>query len=135
MANLNDICKEITENVEHALAAAVVDMESGLLLGVSHSITYFNQSFLDTIAAASVEMFRGRSTQTVESMLADLRGQQPGNSIQDLHFSTEQTHHFMTVVPGKPNALAILVTRNKVRLGMGWTSLQNRLNEISSACP
>lgn len=135
MANLNDICRSIVENTEHALAAGVVDLDSGLLLGVSHGVNYFNQEILDTVAAASVEMFRGRSTQTVETMLADLRGTEPGNSIQDLHFSTGQTHHFMTVVPNKPSALAILVTRNKVRLGFGWTSLQNRLEEIASACP
>lgn len=135
MANLNDVCKEIVENTEHALAAGVVDLDSGLLLGVAHSVNYFNQDILDTVAAAAVEMFRGRSTQTVESMLAELRGQQTTNSIIDLHFSTEHTHHFMTVVPGKPAALAILVTRNKVRLGFGWTSLQNRLKELAEVCP
>jgi hypothetical protein len=135
MANLNDVCKEIVENTEHALAAGVIDLESGLLLGVAHGVNYFNQEVLDTVAAASVEMFRGRSTQTVESMLADLRGQEPGHSIVDLHFSTAGTHHFMTVVPGKPDALAILVTRDKVRLGFGWSSLQNRLKQLAEVCP
>lgn len=135
MANLNDVCKEIIENTEHALAAGVVDLESGLLLGVAHGVDYFNQEILDTISAAAVEMYRGRSTQTVESMLAELRGQEPGYSITDLHFSTAGTHHFMTVLPDKPNALAILVTRNKARIGFGWTSLQNRLKQLAEVCP
>ena len=135
MANLNDICKAITEEVDHALAAAVVDLESGLLLGVAHHVTYFNQSFLDSIAAASVEIFRGTGVKTVESLISQLRNEEPRSHIEDLHFSTDKTHHFMTVVPNKPSALAILVTRKKVRLGMGWTSLQNKLAEIADACP
>ena len=57
MPNLNDICRDLTEEVDHALAAAVVDRQTGLLLGVSHNVSYFTQSYLDTVAAAAVEMF------------------------------------------------------------------------------
>ena len=44
MANLNEIMKEIVDEVDEALAAAVVDLNTGLILGVSHNVPYFTQT-------------------------------------------------------------------------------------------
>lgn len=135
MPNLNDICKAITEEVDYAHAAAVVDQNSGLLLGVSHHVEYFTQTFLDALAAASVEMFRGKGISTIEKMLADMRGQSPQRSVKEIQFHTDGTYHFLAVVPDKQDILAILVTSTKANLGMGWASLRSRLKEIAAACP
>ena len=135
MPNLNDICLNMTEDIDYAFAAAVIDQDSGLLLGVSQNVKYFTQSFLDAVAAASVELFRGKGVTTIEKMLAELRGEEPKRTIQEIQFNTEKTYHFMTVVPDKPNILVVLVTSKKINLGMGWTSLRSQLTEIAKACP
>jgi len=135
MPNLNDICKNMTEDIDYAFSAAVIDQETGLLLGVSHHVEYFTQSFLDAIAAASVELFRGKGVSTIEKMLADLKGEEPKRTIQEIQFNTEQTFHFMAVIPDKPNVIVVLVTSKKINLGMGWASLRSRLKEIADACP
>jgi hypothetical protein len=44
--NINDICKDVVSNVDSALGCAVVDLNTGLLLGVSHNVPYFTQSYL-----------------------------------------------------------------------------------------
>ena len=72
--DINDICAEIVRNVDAALGCAVVDLNSGLLLGVSHNVPYFTQSYLDAVAAAAVDMFRGRTVSTVEDMIGNMRG-------------------------------------------------------------
>lgn len=135
MPNLNDICRSITEEVDYALSAAVVDQDTGILLGVAHNVSYFTQSNLDVLAAAAVDLFRGKGVVTVEKLLAELRGEEPKHLVQEIQMTTEGTHHFMTVVPDKPSMLAILVTSKKINLGMGWASLRNRLKEIADACP
>lgn len=133
--NLNDICQEMVEGADYALAAAVVDQDAGLLLGEFHRPAYFTQTFLDSIAAASVEMFRGKGIRTVEQMLAELRNEPPKNMVREIQMTTDGTYHFMTIVPDRPNVLAILVTSKKANLGMGWASLRSRLKEIAAACP
>lgn len=135
MPNLNDICRNMTEDIDYAFAAAVIDQDSGLLLGVSQNVKYFTQSFLDAIAAASVELFRGKGVTTIEKMLAELRGEEPKRTIQEIQFNTEKTYHFMAVLPDKPNIIVVLVTSKKINLGMGWTSLRSQLTEIAKACP
>lgn len=132
---LNEICREIVNETDGAVAAAVVDLSSGLLLSVAHDIPYFTQSYLDAVAAAAVDMFRGKGVSNVERLLSSQRGEQVQNSIQEVQMTTEKTFHFMSVVPGKPNALALLVTTRKANLGMGWAALRNALPKIAPGCP
>ena len=135
MPNLNDICADMIGSVDYAFAAAVIDQETGLLLGVAQNTSHITQTFLDAVAASAVEMFRGKAIATAEKMIADLRGETPRRLVQEIQMTTESTLHFMCVVPDKPNVLAILVAGKKINLGMGWASLRSRLKEIAQFCP
>lgn len=136
MANLNDLCNELINDVQDALGAAVVDLDSGLLLSVAHNVPYFTQSYLDAVAAAAVDMFRGKTVSSVENLLADQRGDaEPRRLMQEVQMATEKTYHFMAVVPGKPNALMVLITGRKANLGMGWSALRGALPKAAPLCP
>ena len=135
MSNLNEICREIMADVDEALAAAVVDLDSGLLLGVSHNVPYFTQTYLDAVAAAAVDMVRGKSVRNVEKLITSMRGEEAKPMINELQFVTDKSYHFMTIVPGKPNAMAILITSRKANMGMGWASLRAKLPAIAPCCP
>ena len=135
MSNLTQACEDLVNEVTDALGAAVVDLNSGLLLAVSHNIPYFTQSYLDAVAAAAVDMFRGKTVSTVEKLLASQRGSEVQQLVQEVQMTTEKTYHFMSIVPGKPNALMVLITGRKANLGMGWASLRNALPEIAPRCP
>ncbi|MFO1349304.1 MAG: hypothetical protein U1F68_00925 [Gammaproteobacteria bacterium] len=136
MADLNDLCRTLVTNVNDALGAAVVDLESGLLLGVAHNVPYFTQSYLDAVGAAAVDMFRGATVSTVEKLLANVRGTDPNmHLIKEVQMSTDKTYHFMAGVPNKPNCLMVLITGRKTNLGMGWTSLRKALQDATPLCP
>jgi hypothetical protein len=135
MPNLNDICSDMIGSVDYAFAAAVIDQETGLLLGVAQNTSHVTQNFLDAVAASAVEMFRGKAIATAEKMIAELRGEAPRRLVQEIQMTTESTYHFMCVVPDKPGVLAVLVAGKKINLGMGWASLRSRLKEIAAVCP
>ena len=135
MASINDLCAEVVSNVDAAVGCAVVDLSSGLLLGVSHNVPYFTQSYLDAVAAAAVDMFRGRTVTTVEDMLSNMRGTASEHMIQEVQMTTSNTYHFMVVVPDKPNSLVVLITSKKANLGMGWSSLRQSLPKFAPLCP
>ncbi len=135
MADINSICGDVVKQVDAALGCAVVDLDSGLLLGVAHNIPYFTQSYLDAVAAAAVDMFRGRNVQAVEDMIANMRGNNKTQLIKEVQMTTENTFHFMAVVPDKPNALVVLITSKKVNLGMGWVAVRQSLVKIAPLCP
>lgn len=135
MTDINSICESIVNDVTDAYGFAVVDLSSGLLLAVHHKVPYFTQSYLDAVAAAAVDMFRGKNVNSVEKLLASQRGSEVKNSIKEVQMSTDGTYHFMSVVPGKPNSLAVLITGRKANLGLGWSALRASLPDIAVHCP
>lgn len=64
--NINEVLKGLVDDVDGGLACSVVDLESGLMLGAYHTVPYFTQSYIDAVAAAAVDMFRGKTVTTVE---------------------------------------------------------------------
>ncbi len=133
--SINDVCKDIVASVEGALGCGVVDLSTGLLLGVAHNVPYFTQSYLDAVAAASVDMMRGKTVKAVENLISSIRGVKIENSIKEIQMSTDATYHFIASVPEKPNALAVLITNKKVNLGMGWSGVRSSMPKIAPLCP
>lgn len=133
--NLNSICSNMLKEVNESLGVAVVDLSSGLLLSVAHNVPYFTQTYLDAVAAAAVDMFRGKTISTVEKLLSNQRGKEVRNMVKEVQMTTEGTYHFMSVIPGKENCLIVLITTRKANLGMGWSALRGTLPEIVPHCP
>ncbi|MDQ6974264.1 MAG: hypothetical protein Q9M10_05220 [Mariprofundaceae bacterium] len=133
--SLNDTLKNVVDNVSGALGCGVVDLQSGMLLGAHHSVPYFTQSFLDAVGAAAVDMIRGRNVSAVQKMMAAQRGVDTAPRFTEIQMTSENTYHFVSEVPGKPNALVILITSKQTNLGMGWAGLRAALPEIAPECP
>lgn len=133
--SLNTICSDVYNEVTGAIAVAVVDLSNGLLLAVHHEIPYFDQSYVDLVSAAAVNMFRGHTVNVVEEALTAQRGRSAMNSINEIQMTTDGTFHFMAIIPGKPQFVAILITTKRASLGLGWASLRRALPSIEKECP
>ena len=134
-SKLDTITQKVVSNVDGALGCAVVDLETGLVMGAHHSVPYFTQTYIEAVASAAVNMFRGRGITNIEDLLTKQRGEKVENSIQEVQMTTKGTFHFMTVVPDKPNALVVLITDRKANLGAGWSAVRGALKEIAPECP
>ncbi len=136
MSTLNEICKSVVDSVDDGLGLAVVDLESGLLLGAAHNVPYFTQSYLYAVAAAAVDMFRGRTVSAVEQLLAQQRGTAGSTHlIKEVQMTTDKTYHFMLVLPGKPNTLMVLITGKRANLGFGWSAVRQAVPQIEPFVP
>ncbi|MDQ6962712.1 MAG: hypothetical protein Q9M28_09340 [Mariprofundaceae bacterium] len=133
--SLNQVLSSITGDVEGALACGVVDLSSGMLLGVAHNVPYFTQSYMDAVGAAAVDLFRGRNITAVEKMLGSQRGEQIEYHITEMQMTSDNTYHFISIVPNKPDALLVLVTNRKTNLGMGWAAVRRNLPDVTPHCP
>jgi len=135
MSKISDVCQSVVNDVDGGLACSVIDLTSGLMLGTAHKVPYFSQTYMDAVAAAAVEMFRGKNVRVVEKLLSQQRGEPVENSIEEMQMSTKGTYHFMSIVPDKPTALVVLVTTRAANLGMGWNAVRRSLVEIAPHCP
>ena len=132
---MNQSLENLVKDVDGGLAAALVDLNNGLLLDAYHNVPYFTQSYIDAVGAAAVDMFRGKTVTAVETMMAAQRGDEIKYHIKEIQLTTDGTFHFMAVVPEKPDYLLIFVTRTTISLGAGWMATRNALNEVVSLCP
>lgn len=133
--SLNEALKNLVSDVDGAMACAVVDLDSGLMLAAHHDVPYFSQAYVDAVAASAVDMFRGRTITTVEKLLSAERGKEVSKSLKEVQMTTDGTYHFMTVVTGKPDALLVLITNRSANLGMGWTAVRRANSVIAPLCP
>lgn len=130
MDTLDEVMESFLDEVEGSLGCAVADMRSGALLGVAHKVSYFTQEYLDAVAAAAVEMFRGQTVRHIEDLLAQHRGRQTEHLVQELQMTTPQTVHFMMVMPNFPEVAVVLIATRDLPLGMGWSATRRSALQI-----
>lgn len=134
MANTNDVLREMHGKVEDCLAVGVVDLNTGMLMGVHHTVPYFTQAYLDAVAAAAVEMFRGKNVRRVEELLSAQRGEEIKDSFEEVFISSPMVFHFMAAIKEK-GAVVVLVAKKTVNQGMGWAAIRNNLSAIKATLP
>jgi hypothetical protein len=135
MADLNQICAEVTGSLPDGIGCAVIDLESGLLIGVAHHSSDLPSSLLDTMAASVVEMFTGRNVTVVEDMLAQYSGNKRTRMLEGLQLTTDKAYVFMSIVPDKPSYLVAVVSGKRATLGAGWAAVRGAMPKISPLCP
>lgn len=133
--SLKSICQALYDEVDGSIAVAIVDLSSGMPLEVYHRVSYFDQDYIDLVSAAAVDMFRGKNVSRVEEKLAQQRNKPVAHSIQEVQMTTAGTLHFMSVLPEKPDMLALLVTTRKASIGMGWSCLRKAVPQITALLP
>jgi hypothetical protein len=134
MASTTEVCRTVLEKVDDCLAVGVVDLNTGMLMGVYHSVPYFTQAYLDAVAAAAVEMFRGKNVRRVEEMLSQQRGETIKDSFEEIFVSSPKVFHFMATIKDK-GAVVVMVTKKTVNQGMGWAAIRTNLNSIKGTLP
>jgi predicted regulator of Ras-like GTPase activity (Roadblock/LC7/MglB family) len=132
---MNNALEQLVNDVDGALAAAVVDLDSGLIVGAYHNIPYFTQSYVDAVGAAAVDMFRGKTITAVETMMAAQRGDELKYHIKEIQMTSDGTFHFMAIVADKPDYLLVFITRTTTNLGSGWLATRDALKAIAPLCP
>lgn len=134
MATTQEVCRKIVDDVSDCLAVGVVDLNTGMLMGVHHTVPYFTQAYLDAVAAAAVDMFRGRNVRRVEELLSKQRGEEVKDSFEEVFISSIKVFHFMILVRDKA-AVVVMVTRKTTNQGMGWAALRASLGAIRDTLP
>jgi hypothetical protein len=130
MSRLDNVMESVILEVDGALGCAVTDLRSGALLGVAHRVPYFTREYLEAVATAAVEMFRGQTVRHVEDLISLQRGRPSERLVEEMQMTTRHTIHFMMVLPNHPEAVVVLITNRETSLGLGWSATRRSVLEI-----
>lgn len=135
MGKIDDACKEVVGKVDGAVACGVVDLDTGMLLGIFNAAQY-TQTLNEVVAAATMDLFRGPNIARVEQMVRAHRGI-PENGeryFQEVHVTSSNNYHFAKVIKGG-KAVVMLVTKKTTNIGMGWAQLKTIIPTVEPLVP
>lgn len=135
MGKIDDACRDVLTKVEGAVACGVVDLDTGMLLGVANTAQY-TQTLNEIVAAATMDLFRGPNVGRVEQMVRAHRGvpENGAHYFQEMHITSEHNYHFAKTIKGG-KAVIMLVTKKSTNIGMGWAMLKSVIPSVEPLVP
>lgn len=135
VGKIDDACKEVVSSVDGAVACGVVDLDTGMLLGI-HNGSAYTQTLNEVVAAATMDLFRGSNIARVEQMVRSHRGipENGDRYFQEVHVTSANNFHFAKVIKGA-RAVIMLVTKKTTNIGMGWAQLKSVIPKVEPLVP
>jgi predicted regulator of Ras-like GTPase activity (Roadblock/LC7/MglB family) len=122
--------KSFRHNIPDYLASGVVDMSTGMLLDAD-TIDDHPRDILDVLAAATADLFRGRTVTQIEELWREQRGvaEQDRYFQEILIYSTNLVHLFIRSRSNQEIVAAVVCRRN-VNLGMLFAQARRVMREL-----
>ncbi len=135
MGKIDDACRDVVSSVDGALACGVVDLDTGMLLGIHNSAQY-TSTLNEVVAAATMDLFRGANVGRIEQMVRSHRGQPDDGAhyFQELHVTSANNYHFAKTLKGG-KAVMMLVTKKTTNIGMGWAQVKSSIPSVEPYVP
>lgn len=135
MGKMDEACKSIVQDVDGGVACGVVDLHTGMLLGIFNNAGY-SQSLNEIVAAACMDMFRGSNVSRVHQAVRAHRGipEDGSHYFEEIHITSANNFHFMKTIQDS-KAVIVLVTTKSTNVGMGWASLKTQIPKIEPLVP
>ena len=112
------IVKNAIKDVPKAVAAGVVDMASGMLLGMN-TVDSHPQQVIDLLAAATKDLFEGDMISQIENIFKKIRGvDNKDRYFQEVIVSSTNLWHFFGRLKQHPGVVLTVVTRGDANIGM-----------------
>lgn len=116
--SVESILQTALAEVPKCVAAGVVDMESGMLLGVK-TVDSHPQEVLDLLSAATKELFEGDTTMTIENMFKKMRGSDfAGHYFKEIIIGSQNLLHGFSRLTSNDGVVVTVVCRADANLGM-----------------
>ncbi len=120
LEQLQSACQAIVDETDGVLACVLVDLDTGLTLvdgrraGPSLDV--------EAVARTASVLFRGPFMNRVASALSPRRS--PAEYMKQAQVTTAGNHQFLSVLPGRPGTVVVLVTKRSMSIGLGWMAMR-----------
>lgn len=106
------------KDIPKALAAGVVDMDSGMLLDIKTTASHPQEVF-DLLAAATKDMFEGENVTTIENIFKKSRGVKSNERyFNEIIVNSKNLIHFFTRLPNKPSVVFAAICQIDANIGL-----------------
>ncbi|MFF3560651.1 hypothetical protein ACFYXS_11520 [Streptomyces sp. NPDC002574] len=123
------LVKNLRQEVPECLAAGVVDMATGMLLSVD-TVDSHPPEVLDLLAAATLDLFQGRTVVMIEDVFKERRGvTSDQHYFQEVLVNSENLTHLFLRNTVNEDVVAVVVCRRSVNVGMLFAQARRVMKE------
>ena len=132
--SLDKALESAMSTVPECLGCGYVDMDTGMLLGVQ-TVDSHPQKVLDTLAAATADLFQGSNILSIESEFKKTRGAEKDDShyFQEMIIFSENLLHVFMRTRKYPGHVLCFVCRKSANPGIVLTKARMALDPVSDA--
>ncbi|MFO0595365.1 MAG: hypothetical protein U0228_08675 [Myxococcaceae bacterium] len=132
--SLDSVLSKVQQDIPECVAVGYVDMSTGMLLGVK-TLDSHPQEILDLVAAATADLFQGRSVSTIEKLFRKSRGQTEDGRhfFNEIIVMSENLIHVFLRSKKLNNQVAVFVCRSSANIGMVLSRSRVAMGEVERA--
>jgi hypothetical protein len=129
--SLDSTLSKAQQEVPECVAVGFVDMSTGMLLAV-RTVDSHPQEVLDLVAAATADLFQGRSVSAIEKLFRKSRGQtEDGHHyFNEIVVLSDNLLHIFERSKKNSNHAAVFVTRASANIGMVLSKARVMMREL-----
>jgi hypothetical protein len=131
--SLDTSLSKAQQEVPECVAVGFVDMSTGMLLAV-RTVDSHPQEVLDLVAAATADLFQGRSVSAIEKLFRKSRGQtEDGHHyFNEIVVLSDNLLHIFQRSKKNSNHAAVFVTRASANIGMVLSKARVMMRELEA---
>lgn len=119
--------------IPECVAIGLVDMQTGMLLGV-RTLDSHPQEVLDLVAAATGDIFQGNNVVAIENLFKKVRGVSgEGHYFNEIIVNSQNLLHVFQRCKKNQNMVMVVVCRISANLGMVLSKSRLELNKVESS--
>lgn len=131
--SLDAALADAQKSVPECVAAGLVDMQTGMLLGVK-TVDSHPQEVLDMVAAATGDLYQGQNVTAIENMFKKIRGVvDTRHYFQEMIILSDNLIHVFQRAKGNENLVLVTVCRASANMGMVLTKTRGTLAAVEAA--
>ncbi|WP_433562500.1 hypothetical protein ACQP1O_34270 [Nocardia sp. CA-151230] len=126
---VSTLVKVVRSEVPECIAAGAIDMATGMLLAVE-TVDNHPQEVLDLLAAATLELFQGRSVVKIENIWKERRGiRLERHYFQEILVNSDNLTHLFVRAESHEDVVVVVVCRKSVNVGMLFAQTRRVLED------
>jgi len=129
--SVDTIIQRTMSDVPKAVATGIVDMATGMLLGVK-TVDSHPQEVLDLVAAATKDLFEGDNVTAIENMFKRVRGVETNERyFKEIIVMSSNLVHVFARLHSMPSMVIVTVCRADTNLGLALMKMRGICAEES----
>lgn len=132
--SLDNALAHVRSSVPECVACGLVDMKTGMLLGVK-TVDSHPQEVLDLVAAATGELFQGQNVSAIEKTFKRLRGVKDDGHhfFQEIVVMSDNLIHVFQRCKRSEDMVLAVICRVSANLGMVLAKSRATLEQVEAA--